>query len=234
MPPLMKKLSNLPLLSLLALSCVSCSGISWQTRPLSAGNLEGLNNEVRQVVEVTPYGRGRDIFKAELTAWTCDRGSWRRALGPWPAVIGRNGFASPDGKMEGDGKTPVGIYSIGTAFGRKDRINTGLAYRQAQEDDLWVDDAASDQYNRWVKAPARASSYEMMLRQDGLYDVGAVIEYNTHPVEPGKGSAIFLHIWRENGNASTAGCVALEQRRLRRLLAWLKVDMSPLIVLGQP
>jgi L,D-peptidoglycan transpeptidase YkuD (ErfK/YbiS/YcfS/YnhG family) len=71
-----------------------------------------------------------------------------------------------------------------------------------------------------------------MLRPDGLYDIGAVIEYNTSPVVPGQGSAIFLHIWRDGGRKPTAGCVALEKSRLRRLLAWLRADMKPVVFLG--
>jgi len=73
-----------------------------------------------------------------------------------------------------------------------------------------------------------------MLRADGLYDAGAVIEYNTDPVVPGLGSAIFLHIWREDGAKPTAGCVALPEDRLRELLGWLDAEAAPVIFLGPP
>ena len=184
----------------------------------------------RQVIEVTPSGK--NIFKARLTAWTYDHGLWRKVFGPWPVSVGRNGFAPLHAKKEGDGKTPSGFYAVGTVFGRTENFKTGLPYRQTMDDDIWVDDAASLQYNRWVKMPTKAASYENMRRRDGLYDLGAVIEYNTDPVVPGYGSAIFMHIWRDQGRQPTAGCVALNHRRLQHLLGWLKSDAHPVIVLN--
>jgi L,D-peptidoglycan transpeptidase YkuD (ErfK/YbiS/YcfS/YnhG family) len=184
----------------------------------------------RQFIEVIPSGNS--IFTARLTAWTYTKGRWHAIMGPWPAVIGRNGFALSGSKIEGDGKTPSGLYPIGIAFGREAVLKTGLYYRQATERDLWVDDVLSPQYNQWVSGSAQASSYENMLRSDGLYDAGAVIEYNTSPVVAGKGSAIFIHIWRDRGAKPTAGCVALDGTRLRQLLSWLRADLKPVIVLG--
>ena len=155
-------------------------------------------------------------------------------MGPWPAVVGRNGFAPVNEKREGDGRTPSGIYPLGTAFGKEVWVKTDLIYRQAGADDIWVDDVNSVQYNRWVKLPPRAASYETMSRSDGLYDLGIVIEYNTDPVVPGDGSAIFLHIWRGGGEKPTAGCVAMERVHLRQLLAWLRAERGPVIVLDPP
>jgi L,D-peptidoglycan transpeptidase YkuD (ErfK/YbiS/YcfS/YnhG family) len=72
----------------------------------------------------------------------------------------------------------------------------------------------------------------MMLRPDGLYDLGAVIEYNTDPAIPGYGSAIFLHIWRAHGQKPTAGCVAIDRSHLEVLLRWLNAADHPMIILG--
>ena len=74
-----------------------------------------------------------------------------------------------------------------------------------------------------------AASYETMLRSDGLYDLGAVIRYNMDPVVSGQGSAIFIHIWRNGGRKPTAGCVALDQGRLRKLLGWLDANKHPAV-----
>ncbi len=186
----------------------------------------------RQIIEIVPAAK--NIFKATLIAWNYDRGLWRRACGPWPVVIGRNGLAGLHEKREGDGKTPSGVYPLETAFGQEKALRTGLTYRQVTGDDVWVDDMASVDYNRWVKKPTQAASYENMRRTDGVYELGAVIEYNTQPVVPGLGSAIFIHIWRDRGRKPTAGCVALDRRRLRHLLAWLRADMHPTIILGKP
>jgi L,D-peptidoglycan transpeptidase YkuD (ErfK/YbiS/YcfS/YnhG family) len=56
-----------------------------------------------------------------------------------------------------------------------------------------------------------------MWRTDHLYDVVVDIGWNRGPIVRGRGSAIFLHLARP-GFAPTAGCVAVEQRMIRRLL----------------
>jgi L,D-peptidoglycan transpeptidase YkuD (ErfK/YbiS/YcfS/YnhG family) len=71
-----------------------------------------------------------------------------------------------------------------------------------------------------------------MKRTDELYEFGAVIEYNTDPVVPGHGSAIFLHVW-SGPQSSTAGCVALAKDDVRRLLRWLDRNKNPVIALNQ-
>jgi L,D-peptidoglycan transpeptidase YkuD (ErfK/YbiS/YcfS/YnhG family) len=208
---------------------VGCASLSRQEQPQFEWTVPVDPATKRQVIEVVPLDG--NTFKATLTAWEYDNRTWRKALGPWPTVIGRNGLAAAGEKREGDGKTPSGVYAIRTAFGAVAKLNTGLAYKQTANDDIWVDDSASIQYNRWIKLPTDAASYEIMRRNDGLYDLGAVIEYNTDPVVPGHGSAIFMHIWRNNGEKPTAGCVALNRKHLHRLLEWLKTNMDPDIVL---
>ena len=57
-----------------------------------------------------------------------------------------------------------------------------------------------------------------MWRQDGLYDLIGVLGWNDGPVQRGRGSAIFLHVARED-YAPTEGCIALALGDLRQLLA---------------
>ena len=213
----------------ITLICLGCAGIPRQAHAPFEKEFFIDTAVIRQLVEVVPSGK--NTFKATLTAWRYDHDAWHKALGPWPAVIGKNGLARGSEKREGDGKTPSGIYPIGTAFGSAEKLDTGLFYRRTADDDIWVDDSASDQYNQWMKLPANAASYEKMRRADGLYDLGAVIEYNTDPVVPGAGSAIFIHIWRDNGQKPTAGCVALDRKHLQHLLKWLKARMNPEVIL---
>jgi L,D-peptidoglycan transpeptidase YkuD (ErfK/YbiS/YcfS/YnhG family) len=158
--------------------------------------------------------------------------AWRQAMNPFNAVIGRKGFAPPGEKREGDGRTPSGVYPLETAFGYAEIINTKMPYRQALADDLWVDDPNAADYNRWVKKhKTRAASYEKMRRDDHLYEYGIVIEYNTKPVIKGQGSAIFLHVWKEPG-ATTAGCVAVSEPDILKILSWLDPLAGPVIVLN--
>jgi len=182
----------------------------------------------RQAIVVRPT-RG---FHATLTAWERAANGWHRTAGPWPAVIGRNGFAPWGEKREGDGRTPSGVFRLGLAFGRPLALPTGLEYRQATGNDYWVDDPASPLYNRWVQGRPAGVSCEKMLLSSGLYDAGIVIEYNTAPIVPGRGSAIFVHIWDGDGQKATAGCVALDRARLTDLLRRLDAKANPVIALG--
>lgn len=100
-------------------------------------------------------------------------------------------------------------------------MKTTVPYRQATAEDKFVDDVASDQYNTWVHGGTSAKSYEQMKRADGLYEFGLVVNYNMNPIVKGKGSAIFIHVWRSSTDG-TAGCVALERTNIVRLLEWLK------------
>ncbi|MFZ3156649.1 MAG: L,D-transpeptidase family protein, partial [Smithella sp.] len=77
----------------------------------------------------------------------------------------------------------------------------------------------------------RSTSYEIMKRDDNLYKYGIVIEYNTGPIIKGNGSAIFLHIWKGAGTTS-AGCVAVSEEDIIKILGWLDPAASPLIITG--
>ena len=82
-------------------------------------------------------------------------------------------------------------------------------------------------FNRWVKGALPNCSCERLLRPDGLYRYGLVIEYNTSPVIAGKGSAIFVHIWQPG--QPTAGCVAMAEGDLLQLLGWLQPNTTRLL-----
>ncbi|MBI5382959.1 MAG: L,D-transpeptidase family protein [Opitutae bacterium] len=184
----------------------------------------------RQAIWVRPT----QGFHALLTAWERTAAGWQRVSGPWPAVVGRRGVAPLGEKREGDGRTPSGTYDLKRAFGAAATLPTGLAYRQATAEDFWVDDATSPLYNQWVHGKPAVKSCEKMTPKGGDYDLGAVIEYNTSPIVPGHGSAIFLHIWSENGKKGTSGCVAVEKANMAALLRWLDAKAEPVIVIDAP
>ena len=157
---------------------------------------------------------------------------WISAFSPVEGVIGRNGFAEPGKKREGDGMTPSGVYPLRRAFGYAGTANTKLHYTQATANDIWVDDPGSPDYNRWTaRNRTHAASYEELRRKDGRYKYAVVIEYNTETVAPGDGSAIFLHSWKKRG-APTSGCVATAEGDVVRILEWLDPERKPLIVMG--
>ena len=190
-------------------------------------SLQSLNKSAAQAIYVHPTKK--DSHKAFLSAWQKRGDSWHRVFFV-SAVIGRNGLAASGEKKEGDGKTPSGTYPLGPAFGYAPSINTGLLYRQATDSDFWVDDVQSMQYNQWVSGTPDAKSFERMKRHDNLYQYGIVIGYNTLPVTAGAGSAIFMHVWRRYNNP-TSGCVAVNQRYMRKILLWLGRQYRPVIIL---
>lgn len=169
----------------------------------------------------------RKIYPLEKTD-----SSWRQAMAPLDAVIGRNGFAPPGEKREGDGRTPSGLFRLKTAFGYPPSVPTQMPYRQSQEDDLWIDDPNDPDYNRLIRQnQTKAASYEKMKREDDLYKYGIVIEYNTDPVIKGFGSAIFLHVWA-GANSTTAGCVAASEKDILKILGWLNPAKNPVMLIN--
>ena len=164
----------------------------------------------------------RDFSSISANAYLCEKidGIWQISSPGFASSIGKNGFAPIDQKREGDGKTPSGIFPLGITFGYAEKAETTMPYRQTNENDFWVDDVNSPQYNTWGKGKPDAKSYEIMKRNDILYKWGIVVEYNTNPVVRGKGSAIFLHVARHD-YAPTAGCIAVAKPVLAALLGLL-------------
>lgn len=168
---------------------------------------------------------------AVLSLWEANTGHDWQLIYNFPTVMGKNGLAASGAKKEGDGKTPQGTFGLRRAFGYAPNALTKLAYKQVTNEDIWVDDPSSADYNKWIRLPTTARSYEKMKRDDNLYQFGAVIEYNTDQVVPGAGSAIFLHVWRRYDHRTT-GCVALSQRNLRKVMSRLNIDRKPVIILN--
>jgi len=141
--------------------------------------------------------------------------------GPRRCAIGPAGIARKI--SEGDGVTPLGVFSLREVFYRADRVakpKSILPVRAIARDDGWCDAPDDRNYNRPVKLPYPASA-ETLWREDHVYDLVAVIGFNDDPVTPGKGSAIFLHLARPD-YPPTAGCVALGENDLRAALEQLQ------------
>jgi L,D-peptidoglycan transpeptidase YkuD (ErfK/YbiS/YcfS/YnhG family) len=106
-----------------------------------------------------------------------------------------------------------------------------MPYIQVTDEDIWINDSKSDDYNKLVKKNKNNMTiFENMKRDDNLYEYGIVIEYNTEKVEKGKGSAIFFHVW--GWPCTTTGCVALEEGNILKILEWLDPDKNPLVIIG--
>ena len=153
-----------------------------------------------------------------FTAWSDGgfdlAGRWVRC------ALGRSGVAPAQDKREGDGCSPLGLWPLRRLLYRADRLAcplTALSASPIAPDDGWCDSPGDAAYNRPVKRPYGASS-EAMWRADGLYDLVLVLGHNDDPPRFGLGSAIFLHIAKDD-YAPTEGCVALARDDLLALLA---------------
>ncbi|MEJ8476310.1 L,D-transpeptidase family protein [Roseibium algae] len=126
-------------------------------------------------------------------------------------------------KREGDGATPVGQFELLNVIYRVDRgrrPRTGLPVESMALSDGWCDAPGHRRYNRPVDLPFSAS-HEKMWREDRLYDIVVVLDCNMHPPVPGRGSAIFFHIAREDYRP-TEGCVAVAPVHMRLILDWVR------------
>ncbi len=141
-----------------------------------------------------------------------------------PCAVGAGGIGR--GKREGDLRTPAGRYPLQCVLYRADRLAAPacrLPTAAIARDDGWCCAPADPRYNRPVRLPCTAEA-EALWRDDGCYDLLAVIGYNDAPVRAGFGSAIFLHA-ASSGWAPTEGCVALALADLQAVLAaWRPED----------
>lgn len=135
-----------------------------------------------------------------------------------PCALGRSGVRGR--KREGDGATPAGRYGLVAVLYRADRIRrprTALPVTAIDRDAGWCDDPGDRRYNRPVKLPY-PSRHERLWREDRLYDIVVVIDFNLSPARRNLGSAIFLHIASPDF-APTEGCIAVSEPVMRTLLA---------------
>ncbi|MDC1039162.1 L,D-transpeptidase family protein [Candidatus Pelagibacter sp.] len=130
--------------------------------------------------------------------------------------IGKNGKTSK--KIEGDNKTPKGLYALGPLYYRKDRIpklSTKLKKIKIMKNFGWCDDVKSKFYNKPIKTNINVR-HEKLYRNDKKYDLLIQIEYNSKKPKKNKGSAIFLHL--TNNYKKTQGCVAIKEKDMLILL----------------
>ena len=134
--------------------------------------------------------------------------------------IGKGGIAKE--KVEGDNKTPMGLFPLRKIFFRPDRVPrpiTILPTTTLKPLDGWCSDPKDRKYNQFIKLP-RNSEHERLWRSDSLYDLIGVIGHNDKSVVSGAGSAIFLHI-ATNSYSPTRGCIALSKNDLSKIfLEW--------------
>tara|TARA_B100000700_G_C14997301_1_gene834512 strand:+ start:1336 stop:1824 length:489 start_codon:yes stop_codon:yes gene_type:complete len=132
-------------------------------------------------------------------------------------AIGKTGILKK--KREGDLATPKGRYSFTKLMYRKDRVRNLRSHFKKipiKKNMGWCDDVTSNQYNKLIHFPFDYGA-EKLFRKDNIYDIILVTSYNSNPVKKNRGSAIFLHIAKNNFQ-KTKGCIAISKRDMRKIL----------------
>ena len=212
--------------ALAAIAAAPAGPLSATTTSLVASYV-GVGN-ARQLIVAEAAGYGTSYVT--VTAYQKTSSGWVRHFGPWQGRIGRNGFAAPGKKREGDGKSPTGSFGFSFFFG-VDTKPSGIYYkwRHAYTYDVWDDDSSSAHYNEWIDRRTQYPGHNPEpMHNSPSYNYAAVIAYNTSR-QPGLGSAIFFHV---SHGTSTAGCVAISQSLVVKVLRWLNPSYAPRIIMG--
>jgi len=189
------------------------------------------------------------VHTGDMYAFTRTGSSWQKTAS-FPVAIGGNGLGwgiglhdgtdsdpAEPGKSEGDGKSPMGVFELGQAYGYlpPEVVDTRLPYTQSDSDLVCIDDAENEYYNMVVNIrekglnTAHLPSHEEMVRRDSLYKFTVFVEHNTESAEKGAGSCIFLHLWGGE-DSHTAGCTAMAEPDMVKLLSWLDPEKRPVLV----
>jgi L,D-peptidoglycan transpeptidase YkuD (ErfK/YbiS/YcfS/YnhG family) len=211
-----------PLPSLLAALAVMLIVLNASVHLQASG--EQINLDCDQLILVT--ADGYHTSKARIQTFERNEQGLFRPVIDVSGRIGKNGLTTE--KSEGDGQTPVGLFTLGTAFGRYKNPGLQMPYRRITSDDVWVDDPASALYNSWQsKAQAKGQWTSAEKMNVSAYNYGFVINYNVADPVPNAGSAIFFHI----SSSATSGCVATSKKNVLSVLKWLDPEKSPLILI---
>src|SRR5438046_876504 len=145
-------------------AAVSRPAVTATTPPAATGT--------RQLVVVSAA-----TYAATLATYEKVGGTWRPALGAMPARIGGAGFT--DHKVEGDGKTPTGVYRIGTTmYGIAPDPGVRYRYHRLVPGDYWNENPGTAGYNSFVHGADPGAGSEALWRISPQYTYLAVIEYN--------------------------------------------------------
>jgi L,D-peptidoglycan transpeptidase YkuD (ErfK/YbiS/YcfS/YnhG family) len=183
-----------------------------------------------QLITVTAASSSAE--SGTLRAWQKSaNGNWRVVYGPVKAWVGSDGIGKAS---ESVSRTPLGTFTLTEAFGRLDDPGTALPYHKTGPNDWWVSDTRAASYNTMqtcakASCPFNTRVSEHLQSITPYYNYAVVMDVNRSPVEPGAGSAFFLHV---SVGKPTAGCVAIDSSTLVSILRWLDPAQHPRIATG--
>ncbi len=170
------------------------------------------------------------------------KSAWKATGKLFPVVVGKTGLAWSDDanmkaethphKVEGDGKSPAGMFMLTSIFASSDQT-VKLPFRKLGEFTECVDDSKSRYYNKIVDRLQTGmfdwKSSEKMLAVGEQYELGVFVAHNSNPAVAGKGSCIFLHIWKDS-STGTSGCTAMEKSNMETIISWLDNAKNPMLI----
>ncbi|MEU9980524.1 L,D-transpeptidase family protein [Streptomyces sp. NPDC050856] len=171
----------------------------------------------RQAVVVT--GDAPDSARSTVVLYEREPGQgWQPVSDPWPAHNALKGWT--DHHVQGDLRSPIGVFTLTDAGGLLPDPGTELPYDQGPG----------------FTARGTGTQGEPLA---GAFDHVVAIDYNrrpgttpldwTRPLGPGRGGGIWIHV---DHNGPTEGCVSLKKPRMRELLTWLDPAKRPVVVMG--
>jgi len=193
--------------------------------------------------------RTRQLLLVRSASWSANVGSLQRYQrepnASWQAVgkpqqvnLGKRGMAWGRGlhpaqpgpvKVEGDNRTPAGAFRLGSLFGyapeRPANSAADYPYIHIGVSTVCIENTDSPLYNEIIDAAPTAP----MLRADGVFRLGFVIEQNAPDTVAGAGSCVFFHVQRGPGQP-THGCTSAPLSDVQTLAGWLEPAAQPVII----
>lgn len=167
-----------------------------------------------------------DATTATLSVWRVGDGvEPLLEYGPVPARVGEDGVGEA---AAGVARTPLGTFTLGSAFGLAANPGTALPYFVVDGLDWWDGGEDSPTYNLHVRGQEAPEGSEHLADFTGQYDYAVDMGVNPGRV-PGGGSAFFLHV---TDGQPTGGCVAVSREAMVDVLRLLDPAASPVVTVG--
>jgi L,D-peptidoglycan transpeptidase YkuD (ErfK/YbiS/YcfS/YnhG family) len=205
---------------LVALLCAAaCLGwASVALAPVSGAAVPWFANSVgnaTQVVSVVSTGGSN----AQMDIYQLTTAGWQALKTGIPTHVGSAGMA-PQAKSEVPA-TPMGVYSLDSAFGTAPNPGTGLPYTQVGPNHWWSGDDNSPTFNSMQVCQKSQCPFDTAASENldiPQYKHAVVMGVNKNKV-PGGGAAFFFHT---TDGKPTEGCVAIDDATLVQIMRWLQ------------
>jgi len=205
---------------LLSLSAaLSAAVVAVASAPVSQADTPWFAPQVGNATQVlSVVGTGGS--SAKMDVWQRGATGWQPVGSGIPTFVGSAGMAPK--ARDAVPATPMGVYSLDFAFGTELNPGGGLKYFQTTPDYWWSADGPTYNTMQVCKQSdcpfdtSPASGTENLFIP--AYAHALVMGVNKERI-PGDGGAFFVHT--TNG-APTAGCVALDDATLVKIIRWLQ------------